>query len=357
MNSENNLTVNNKANHKILVLYTELADYILNSFENYTDNIDAEFYVFHWPINSEAPFIINNSNKIKLYNKVDFNNVELLEIANNINPDAIVCAGWMDKDYVNITKQFTNKIPTILTMDNHWDGSLKQHIWRFISKYKLINVFSNIWVPGKPQEKYAIKLGFRKQQILKGFYVANNKNFKDVNYKVEHKFVYVGRYINHKGIKDLWQAFTKIKEEKPNNWKLECFGTGELWDKKTVHEDIIHNGFVQPTDFRKKISGGVFVLPSHFEPWGVVVHEFALSGFPMIISDKVGAATEFTNSKNGIIFESNNVTSLINAMKTMINYSDEKLMNLSKNSVDLSDRITNEKWADQLYTTIVNFKR
>jgi len=332
---------------KILVLYTELADYILNSFTYFVKNNDATIHIVHWPINSEAPFSFENKNGIKLYNKSDYSISKLDKLATSINPDVIICAGWMDKEYVSISKSYSNKIPTILTLDNHWEGDIKQQILRLISPFYLKKIFSHIWVPGNPQKKYAKKLSFKDEQILTGFYVANENIFSNFKYQQEKTFLYVGRYIEHKGIKDLWKAFLQAKQELNSDWKLKCIGTGDLWDKRQIDDDIEHIGFLQPSGIPSHIKGGVFVLPSHFEPWGVVVHEFAMAGFPMLISDKVGSGSAFLN-KNGYEFKSGNVLDLKEKMKNIILSKESKIEMMGTQSKINSNKISNANWSKQL---------
>ena len=49
----------------------------------------------------------------------------------------------------------------------------------------------------------------------------------------------------------------------------------------------------------------VFVLPSRFEPWGLVVNEAMNAGRPVIVSDRVGAAADLVaNGANGFIYPS-----------------------------------------------------
>jgi len=332
---------------KILVLYTALADYMLNSFNYYIDNHNAEFHIIHWPIRDEAPFIFQNKKNIKLYNKSNLNRTEIEIIIKEINPDAIICSGWIDNDYIKIVKHYKKNIPTILTMDNHWEGNLKQKILRLASPFYLKKIFSHIWVPGIPQKEYAKKLSFKELQILTGYYVANEKVFEKIEYEKEKTFVYIGRYIEHKGINDLWTAFIELKEEFPNEWKLKCIGTGDLWDNRKIHKDIKHLGFLQPNDISENVKGGVFVLPSHFEPWGVVVHEFAMAGFPMIISDKVGAGTAFLN-KNGYNFKSGDINDLKEKMKNIILAKESEIELMSKQSRINSNEISNKNWSEQL---------
>ncbi len=55
----------------------------------------------------------------------------------------------------------------------------------------------------------------------------------------------------------------------------------------------------------------VFVLPSHFEPWGLVVNEVMNAGKPVIVSDRVGAAPDLVRAgKTGWIFPAGDVMAL-----------------------------------------------
>ena len=75
----------------------------------------------------------------------------------------ILCSGWIDKNYLKIVKFYkNNKIPTVLSFDNQWNGSLKQIIGTIFSPLFLKNIFSTVWVTGTSAKKYAQKLGFEK---------------------------------------------------------------------------------------------------------------------------------------------------------------------------------------------------
>ena len=61
--------------------------------------------------------------------------------------------------------------------------------------------------------------------------------------------------------------------------------------------------------------GDLFVLPSRFEPWGLVVNEAMNAARPIIVSDRVGAAADLVeHGKNGFIYPSGNVAELAAAM-------------------------------------------
>lgn len=339
---------------KFVFLYTEIAEYFLaccNELSQY-----GEVHIIRWPVNKEAPFQFTINPKLKLYTKSDYTFTELTALVNDIQPDVIVCSGWIDKDYLKLTKPFFKKIPTVMTCDTHWTGSFKQRLASVISRFTLLNIFSHAWVPGTVQKTYALHLGFKPDRIHTGFYSCDLEYFNTV-YKSQKeqkalnfpkRFLYVGRYYEFKGIKELWQAFTELQNELPNNWELWCLGTGNI--EPIQHDKIKHFGFVQPKDLAHYTSQtGVFILPSHFEPWGVVVHEFAASGFPLLLSSHIGAKDAFLKEgKNGFVFDSGNIEDLKLNMKRIIASSDEKLSDMGALSNRYAKAISPASWAKSL---------
>lgn len=341
---------------KILFLYTEIAGYFLACVRGLLEHHQVEVHLVRWPVNKEAPFEFDTSSDIHLYQRNDYEVEQLLQLAKDITPDVIVCSGWIDKGYLKVVKQFSGEIPTVLTLDNHWLGSMKQRVATLASPFVLKNKFSHAWVPGNPQRIYAEKLGFK--NILTGFYSADvplfeqeyEKNKRNKSAAFPHRFIYIGRYLEFKGIFDMWNAFLRLKKEHPNDWEFWCLGTGDLYDQRVEHEDIHHFGFVQPSELSDYIAQtGIFVLPSHKEPWAVTVHEFAASGFPLICSDKVGAIDRFVeDGKNGHVFEAGNEQQLFEVMKSMVQRSDDELFLMGEASRELARQITPQKWAKTL---------
>ncbi len=174
----------------------------------------------------------------------------------------------MDKDYLAVVKRFNKSIPTIIALDNHWRGDLKQIIAATISPFWLKRIFSHAWVPGNPQKEFAKKLGFSDSHIKTGFYSADVNFFQTVydqnkerkENKFPHVFLYVGRYVEHKGIFDMWEAFLELQKEMPNDWELWCLGTGDQYDLRVNHTKIRHFGFVQPADMGSICHEQVFIF-------------------------------------------------------------------------------------------------
>jgi len=357
-----NLTIQGMKKIKILCLYSELAEYFLACLKCLHKLYPVEIHLVRWPVNEEAPFDFEIPHEILHYERNELNDKDLISLACNLKPDLIFTSGWMDKGYIQVCKKFRGLIPVIAGMDNQWKGTIKQKIACVISPITIQKYFSHIMVAGDPQKIYAGKLGFSEEKILEGYYCADfdlfnkfyHSNKENKNKKYPHRFLYVGRYIEKKGVMDLWQAFTDLSIEERGEWELWCAGTGKLEKIKMQHDKIRHLGFLQPDELGEIIrETGVFVLPSHSEPWGVVVHEFTAAGFPVICSDKVGAATKFLSfDENGYSYKSGDIQDLKQQLIRIISLSDEQLVQMSEKSVELASALTPQKWSRKLMSVI-----
>jgi glycosyltransferase involved in cell wall biosynthesis len=345
---------------KIVFLYTELATYFLACVEALLKTNKAEIHIIHWEINAEAPFLFSIPAEVKTYKRNNYNEKQLQGLVDSIDPDLIYVSGWIDKEYLKVCKKYRKQIPVVVGFDNQWKGTMRQWMAVLLSALRIHNHFSHCWVPGSLQKEFARKLGFKDNKILTGYYSCDfplfhsqylqNRELKAKNFP--KRFIYVGRYVENKGIKDLWKAFAEIQNDSANDWELWCIGTGPL--QPFIHPKIRHFGFVQPTHLSKYLKEtGVFVLPSHFEPWGVVVHEFAASGFPIVCSDEVGARVTFVEDGfNGYIYTAGNVSALKSVLKRMMTLDQDSLIRFGDHSVQKAKLITPEIWSEQLMTLL-----
>jgi glycosyltransferase involved in cell wall biosynthesis len=205
-------------------------------------------------------------------------------------------------------------------------------------------------MPGPPQADFARSMGFRNNEIWQKFYTADFNHFSRLDLNPERKsfpkrFVYVGRYVDFKGINELFSAFQKVDKQ---GWELFCAGTGDLFHQRPAHPNIHHLGFVQPVDLDNFVrQGGVFVLPSWKEPWGVVVHEFSSAGYPIICSEKVGAGSVFLrHEKNGFRVKPRDKNSLVKAFERIISTPDKLLFEMGALSKELASSYTISDWVN-----------
>ncbi|HEV7230644.1 MAG TPA: glycosyltransferase [Bacteroidia bacterium] len=315
-------------------------------------DLGIEVHAIRYPVNNEAPFDFPKDNPVFFYERKSCSRDTILSLVRQIEPSLIVVSGWVDKDYLFVVRKYKEAIKVLL-LDNQWKGSLKQYIASFLFRFTLLRHFQKAWVPGKSQAKYAGRLGFGKGDIRTGFYSCDFSLYSSYfnlfrEEKKKHfprRFIFTGRYYTFKGIQNLWEAFAGLTEVERGGWELWCLGTGDI--APFQHPAIRHFGFVQPSDMGPIIGkGGVFILPSHFEPWGVVVQEFAASGFPLICSSEVGAAEAFLEeNKNGYIFKAGQVSELKKALLKMIANTDTELQAMGELSHRLAGSITPDSWA------------
>jgi len=344
---------------KLVFLYTELAGYLLASVRDFLMRYPAaEVHVVRYPVNPEAPFYFESFPGLFVYDRKDFLNAsDLYAFCLDLQADAVLCSGWIDKEYLAVCKLYKKRIPVVLVLDTRWNGSVRQHLLRLSSPFTLKRWFSHVWVPGAPQREYALLLGFKEAQIAAGFYCADVSFFSEMHRLFAQsksevypkRFICVARYIPAKNLALLWDAFVSLHAEFPD-WELWCLGQGELFDVRLQHPAIKHVGFVQPQDLETYIGqSGVFVLPSLYEPWGVVVHEYAAAGFPLLLSNKVGAVSAFLEEgKNGFSFDPENKGDCINKMKQVMSLSQDEWNAFSNHSLQLSQRVSLANWTASL---------
>lgn len=347
---------------KILILYSELAEYSLACFRQ-LHRVGARIALIHWPVNPEAPFLFDLSFCAVHYSREQLTDQALSKVVDEFSPDLILCSGWMDKGYVKVCRKWRSKMPVVLSMDNHWNGSLKQQLARIISPFTIRRTFSHAFVPGEAQKQYALKLGFPSEHIKTGFYAADADKFENYFRQISEerqitfptRFLYLGRYIHHKGIFDLWEAFKKFHDKDPS-WELWCVGTGDRFEHRVEAPGIRHFGFVQPSELLPILKQcGVYILPSHFEPWGVSVQEMAIAGFPMLLSDKVGARETFLEEgKNGATFKTGDTEELFARMLWIASRPKEELGLMAQKSHELGISLKPQAWARTLLSFLGN---
>ena len=331
-----------------------MSDYMLNCFAKWREASGVDLHIVRMKIDAkQAPFEFNDSfDGIIFYNREEMENSEVVELANRLHPHLIICFGWFDPAYIAAVKARSTGTIAVMTMDNQWHGSARQLFGTFYCRLFLQRHFDFVWVPGARQRRFARFLGFKDKKIREGLYAANDDNFtpiyRSIQGKPKKRLVFAGRYIDMKGVKELWSAFENYHSINNSNLELICIGIGPLFDSRPIHPHITHLGFVQPMDFSEKLSGGgVFILPSKFEPWGVVVHEFALAGFPLLLSKSVGAADRLLTAENGRLIDMKRPESLLEAFSFVDGLDDASLKKMSQASRSLGEGLSVSDWCKQ----------
>ena len=112
---------------KLLFLYNELAGYFLACIDTLSMLYDVDIHIVRYPLNPVAPFEFKFNDHVKYYERKNYNRTQLIALAKEINPDFIYTGGWMDKDYIAVSKSFKNT-PVVLTSDMPWLGTARQKV-------------------------------------------------------------------------------------------------------------------------------------------------------------------------------------------------------------------------------------
>jgi glycosyltransferase involved in cell wall biosynthesis len=336
----------------LVVLYQEPAPYFLENIEIFGSNKSFKIHLFHFPLNTDAPFNYRNYNNIILYDLSQFSIIGLKSKITQINPRAIFLTSWRNSKYLYSSFFFNG--PVVLGIDNVWFGETKQKIFASFFKIFFKHFIDGLWVPGLRQKSFGIKVGFQELNIKLGAYCCELDRYNSIfesNNTHSKRLIFAGRYASEKGILELLKAFKNLA---PADWELHCIGTGPLKDQIPEIKGVKHYGFVQPADLPNIMKeGGVFILPSKFEPWGVVVHEFAAAGFPMVLSDQVGSVEVFLEEGvNGYTFSWQKENDLENTLQKIMSLSKDQLLEMGKKSHEFAQRITPELWANTLMEII-----
>ena len=362
--AEQRVSVSNKAQGRIpvLVLYTEIAPYVLSGLRALVEEHPVEVQLVRWPVNAEAPFQLDAHPRITVRERSEFDDDTLLAHAQRVDPALVITSGWVDKGYMRTCRAMRrSNVPVIMNLDTAWRGSLRQWINAILARFWMHRTFSHIWATGSPQVKYARHLGYGKDRIRTGLYTADTAMFSALGERLladgtsprPHRFLCVARYIPSKGHQLLCDAFAELHAEGlAGDWELWFSGTGESFDKVTGspsgrHERIKHLGFKQAQEMQALVEQcAVFVLPSMYEPWGVVVHEHASAGMPLLLSSAVGAGERFlVEASNGFRFIAGDKSSLKTMLRMFILSSDEELRTMGKRSTELGNAWNPSAWA------------
>lgn len=135
-------------------------------------------------------------------------------------------------------------------------------------------------------------------------------------------FVFIGRLEEYKGIPLLLEAFARLLLP---HVQLMIVGDGncrELVEQAVASDQRIR--YVGRRDFAGVVEAftisDVAVVPSSFEPWGLVVNEAMAAGLPVIASDRVGCVDDLVrHGETGLVFPAQSVEELAGVMQTLAN--------------------------------------
>lgn len=156
----------------------------------------------------------------------------------------------------------------------------------------------------------------------------------------KHKLLYVGTIEKRKGLLDLIEALKMVRD---NNYELNVIGAikdRSYYDK--IMNKVAEYGLENKVNFVGRVeqkilesyylNSSIFVFPSYWEGYGMVVAEAMSYGLPVLIS-RIPVFEEIVeHKKEGYLFETGNSKQLSEYLQTLLNDKD-KLLEMSGNAL------------------------
>lgn len=349
---------------KILYLYAELSPYLRPVFETYVKTYGAELHVVHWDHLRLTPYQPVLMDGVSYYRRSEYDVEKLRELAEEVVPDLIYVVGWMDMDYLRVTRKWRARgTPVVVGFDDVWRGNFRQRLGSLILRSVGRLFFSHAFVSFARQYEFAKRMGFGDENIIHNLLSCDTSLFheshsrlptKKINYP--HAFVYIGRFSHEKGIDLLVQAFKLYRNEFAGSWGLLCVGGGNL---RHLLEDVENLKVLDFVDQAEMLSildtSGAFVMPSYRDMCPLAVHEAASACLPLVLSSGVGNKSTFLiDGFNGFSFNTSSVRGLALAMHKISSLSNTELIEMSQHSYVLSKRVSPEMTAASLMSVLLN---
>jgi glycosyltransferase involved in cell wall biosynthesis len=349
-------------NRSILYLYTEVMGYTTATIDAL---IDSGFNVVlvHWDHKKLTESTISERAGLEVHRRSVNDFRSLAKLAAELSPHGVVVSGWQDRLYLRVCFILRRqKVKVVVVFDDQWFGTLKQWFGALLGKVGVLSLFfSHAWVAGDSQFEFARRLGFKSKDIAFDFLSADTSIFcppskgeVPVNSGGESTtYLYVGRFEDVKGIDVLVEAWRGLVKLAP--WsELIVVGSGSMSSVFSDVENVLVIPFAEPAIVREyMVRADCALVPSKREPWGVVVHEFACSGLPIISADCVGANSRFLiHQYNGFVFRSGDASSLLTMLLMFKETSVATRLEMGARSLAMAARISPATSAANLLAAI-----
>lgn len=257
--------------------------------------------------------------------------------------DALWVHGWSGfTDWLAMLYAFKINVPVLLRGESNLlpkaafpkslaKRAVLESLFKKVSAFLAIGKYNSEFYQyyGAPKEKiflvpYAVNNDFFIRQAKE---LISKKNSLKQKYNIPVSMpviLFSGKLIDQKRPFDLLKAYELLSRDLKAS--LIFVGDGKLRNELEGHvkqnnlENVYFAGFRNQTELGEFYAiADVFVLPSSFEPWGLVVNEAMSFGLPIIISDQVGAGGDLVKEGiNGYFYPACDVSSLAAKLKMIL---------------------------------------
>jgi 1,2-diacylglycerol 3-alpha-glucosyltransferase len=260
---------------------------------------------------------------------------------NEACPQVIICGGY---NYLASWQALwwarKHKVEFVLWSEsNRYDARSGKPFVESLKRY-FLRKCDKFVVPGKASYEYLRTLGSGVKTILTAPNAVDNSLFASQAEKTRasaagfreklnlpRRFIlFVGRLVPEKGVFDLLEAYAKLENDVRSDVGLVFAGDGlskeELMQRaKQIRPGLVcFPGFAQRDDLANIYAlAEAFVLPTHSDPWGLVVNEAMACGLPVIVTRVAGCSADLVEDGwNGYLVPPRDVEKLSTAINSIV---------------------------------------
>ena len=345
---------------RVVFCWAEVSGYIASCFRALARHPGVELHVLHPErlLDRPNPFDVGPllhgiSHEMFSTERPDVD-AYLLETIARHDPDVIVICGWIYWPYTRlINAPRLRRSKMLLGMDTPWQATLPQRFarWRLGHFTRALDL---VVTASDRSSEYARRIGVPESRIRPGFYGFDDRSFSEAaTHRPKpwpRRFLFAGRYVPEKDLQTLVRGYERYRASVQDPWTLTCSGAGPDADVLKNAAGVVDAGFAQPKDLPALFRDhGAFVLPSRFEPWGVVIGEAAAAGLPIICTSSCGAAVDLVRPYyNGVVIPPADPDALARAMKWVHDHESQAPL-LGQRGQSLAAAFAADAWAERWY--------
>ena len=311
-----------------------------------------------WELKGSDAFKEVYLSNIKLFDRFGTLNTGLKDIVRN--NDIIILGGYEKPTYILISllcRIYKKKY--IIIFDGISCNRLyeKENKFKWLIKNLVIKHSSAIWGNGIVSKRYFNEVfNYPLEKIYNQYLTIDGEKIKQIGkekgnirkvlrekygIKNDEKVLhYSGRLVEVKNVKAVIEALNIIGDK-----NITLFITGDGIQRKeleqladTLNIKIIITGFINNQEelFKHYYLSDVFILPSIYEPWGLVVNEAMFAGLPVLVSYICGSSLDLVNS-NGYTIDTNDIDDIAIKINKIFN---DNMTEMSNKSLDIIKKWT-----------------
>lgn len=340
-----------KDTRRVAVLWEHLAGYVQASLRAVAALDRTELLVVQRSREPHAAFARRLGESCEVIDLADANGgspIDLVARVRAFAPDVTLVTANADPRYESVAR--ANHEDGRITV---WGSDVPPRSWWRDSygmargRLGALRPYDAAFVPGRAGRDYARRIGFAEPRIFEGLYACDTDLFRPIGASRHTPgsgsnwpgvFLFAGQFIPRKGLDTLLAAYRRYRQDRAAPWELWCVGAGPLRSTLDGQTGVRVLDFLPPPELAHVMAqAGAFVLPSRIDHWGVVIHEAACAGLPIIASRTAYASLDLVREGwNGHTFPAGDAARL--AQLLAICAGENAARTMGERSVEMSRR-------------------